>query len=367
MDEKFRISSSMTKKEIIDTHTELLEAFKQKAKEAETARKAASEAEKHQNILAAESAKDATIESVIRNIGNLRIQIGETLNDLTEKMNKQADKLQALNSAIDIQEKRLSELYDIESASDSLAKLIQAYEERKENMEKEYFDREKELDKKHSEKMLSMENEYSQKLKNLKDEIDNIRQLWIEEKNLEKKQREREEAEYVYERDRNRKIDEDKYQEKKSALEKELNNLKENSEKELSEREKAIKERETEFDTLKNQVAEFPNRIEQERKSIENEVTSRITTEFENKLQSNQLERKWESKISEEKIKHLESIISSQNSKIDELKQELGKAYNQVEQIAYKTVEGASLNKAFQSVNEIALEQARKPERKDQN
>jgi len=76
------------------------------------------------------------------------------------------------------------------------------------------------------------------------------------------------------------------------------------------------------------------------------------------------LERSWEKKVYEERIKHLESTIAGHEAKIAELKSDLGSAVSRVQQIADKAVEGASLNRAFQSVNQIALEQARRPDQK---
>jgi hypothetical protein len=48
--------------------------------------------------------------------------------------------------------------------------------------------------------------------------------------------------------------------------------------------------------------------------------------------------------------------------KVSELKTEVNSAMKQVHQIAEKAIEGASPAKAFTSVKEIALEQAKKPE-----
>ena len=56
----------------------------------------------------------------------------------------------------------------------------------------------------------------------------------------------------------------------------------------------------------------------------------------------------------------LESAIAERGLKIEKLSREVAAAYDQVNDVAKKAIEGASLNRAFQSVNEIALEQARK-------
>jgi len=54
--------------------------------------------------------------------------------------------------------------------------------------------------------------------------------------------------------------------------------------------------------------------------------------------------------------------IESQDQKTEQLRLELEAARKQVNQVATKAIEGASVSKAFHSVNEIALEQARRPD-----
>ncbi len=77
MEKEFKITPQMTKKEIVDRYLKLLEAFEEKAKEAEEARKWRKEAEKYREAAALESAKKATVEGVIDSIGNLRVLLGK--------------------------------------------------------------------------------------------------------------------------------------------------------------------------------------------------------------------------------------------------------------------------------------------------
>jgi uncharacterized coiled-coil protein SlyX len=83
---------------------------------------------------------------------------------------------------------------------------------------------------------------------------------------------------------------------------------------------------------------------------------------MEQKKQMAATEREWECKVYQQKIEFLENTIASQEKKILELKTEVNSAMKQVHQIAEKAIEGASQTKAFTSVKEIAMEQAKKPE-----
>lgn len=100
MAETFKVTSQMKKQEIIDEHKRLLEAYREKVKEAKEAGKRASEAEKHKVVAATKVATEATVEGVIRNVGELRSQVGKTLNDLTEKMSARAEELESLKAAV---------------------------------------------------------------------------------------------------------------------------------------------------------------------------------------------------------------------------------------------------------------------------
>lgn len=74
------------------------------------------------------------------------------------------------------------------------------------------------------------------------------------------------------------------------------------------------------------------------------------------------VQHQWEGKVLQERIAHLQESLAGRDEKLAELKADLARALAQMQQLAEKTVEGASLTKAFQTVNQIALEQARRPE-----
>ena len=360
MKDDLRISPNMTKKEIIEKYTSLLDAYEdaiQKAKEVEKWR---SEAEKQKESIAIEETRDATVESVMQNIDKLKLHIRDTLNNLAEKLSSEAERLEQLKIAVAAQEKRLKELYDIEEFQDALEQLVTAYEERKIAAEEEYKNRSKEL-----------ENEYNSRKEALLKEIEEMRASWEEEKKrfekefeeqkaLAKKEWEREEAEYKYERDRKRRIEENEYKEKMEELEKELKLEREALEKEFAEREADLKAKESEYEELKRKVDEFPSLLQREVEKAAKEAELKIKAEMEHKIKIITTEYEWQKKMYEQKIAFLEEIVKSQEDKMAELKEEVDKALERVHQIAEKAVEWASQVKAYQSVKEIALEQAKK-------
>jgi len=362
----------MKKQEIIDEATKLLDAYKKKVKEVEEVNKRLGVAEKHKAKAAATVAREATVQGVIDTLGQLRAQLGKTLNVLTDKMSEQAEKLEGLNSAIDVQEKRLKELHNIEAAADSLSKLVAAYDERRETVEREFAARMAELEANYQSRGDELETSFAQRKDAVDKEMAETRTAWKleqerarkedgEQKAETKKTRQREEAEYAYARDRGRRLEEDKYEEEKATREKELTERVAGAEKELTEREAAVEAQEKELTELQARVDGFPKTLDKELERVGKEVSAAVKKEMEQAAKLAAVEHGWEKKILQEKVAHLEGIVAAQDSKVEELKAELGVARKQVQQIADKAVEGASLGRAFQSVNKIALEQARKP------
>ncbi|MDJ0762855.1 MAG: hypothetical protein QNJ97_07675 [Myxococcota bacterium] len=371
----FKLNTAATKKEIIEQYKELLDAHKKTVREREASKKRLTELEKHVESEATAAADEATVQSVIQNIGRLKGQIGATLNDVVDQMSGQAEKLEGYKRAISLQESRLKELYDIESTADALAKLIDAYEERKQEEEAGFQVSVAKMTEKYEEKKRQSEADLAEQRQNLETAIAEQRTKWMEEKDREKKlrseesaaqkkEREREESEYVYERDRARKLDQDAYEEKKMAFEKELAELRESADRTFKEREAAITEREKKLEDLERQVGAFPSKLQSEVSDAVKKAMEKVKREYEQQIKLLGVERDWEKKILDQRIAHLQEVITGQDKKIAATGAELAKAQAQVNEVAKKAIEGASLNKAFQSVNQIALEQARQSESK---
>ena len=371
MAEDFKITTSMTKKELIEKYSKLFNAYQKKLKEAGEALKWRSEAEKLKEKQAVESAKKATVEGVLEGVTSLRTLLGKTLYDLTQKLSSQAEKLEDLNQAIAVQEERLKELYDIEPATESFRKLMAAYEEQKLQIEEEIAQRIKELEDGFSQKTQELTSGFETSKAVLEKEIAEETSEWEKKKAALKQEfeefkkkilrdRQREEEEYLYERDKKRKLEEDAYNEKARALEKELEDKKTKVLKEIEQREAAVLERENELADLKQQVETFPALLEKEIQKAKKEAEKSFKQELEQSLFLAKKEAEWEGKIYEQKAQFLEDTIKGLKKKIEDLETEAAKSVDQVAKIAEKAIEGASQFKAFSSVKEIAMEQARK-------
>ncbi len=130
---------------------------------------------------------------------------------------------------------------------------------------------------------------------------------------------------------------------------------------EIEHREAAIKEKETELASLQEQVKTFPEKLEREILKVKKETEKIFKQEMEQSLMLCRKEAEWETKIYEQKIQFLEETIKGLKGSIKDLESDAAKSVDQLTQIAEKAIEGASQFKAFSSVKEIAMEQARKP------
>ncbi len=406
MAEEFAISPQMTKPQLIEEHQRLLDAYRDRARQAEEAEQRRADVERQLEAAARREAQAASPQGVIESLGALRGLLGRTLNDLVERMSAQAERLETLNRAIAAQERRLAELHDVEGAAESLSRLTQAYQERRAAAEAELAARvatveaelatrvattEAELsarvatteadlearaaaaEEEHRRRTQALEADHAQRRAKLEEETRRLRESWEAERSRTTRElaeaaeqrtrdREREESEHVYARDRARKLDEDAYQEHRAALERELKERAEVAGRELAARETAMTAREEELAELRRRVAAFPDEQRQAVEAARAETHAAVRADMERKAEMVALEREWERKVYEERVKHLQEGLAGRDEKLAELKAELAAALRQVQQLAEKTVEGASLARAFQSVNQIALEQARRPD-----
>jgi len=249
-------------------------------------------------------------------------------------------------------------------AGDTLARVTAAWSERKASTEAELAARKSELETGLRLKKEALDAEIAATRSAWKEEEAKVMKARADEASERELTRLREETEYAYARDRTRKLDEDAYGEKVAAHERELRERKTAVEKDLGLREAALKAREAELAALKKEVDAQPKALELAVTRARDEAVQALRHELEHKAALAAMERDWERKLLEQRIAHLQAAQAELEKKNAELRDELALAQKQVQDIATKAIEGASQTRAFQSVNQIALEQARRPDPK---
>lgn len=341
-----KLSTSNTKQEMLNAYNELL-GHLQEQQEAES--KPEAKVEQRMISEAVAVADEITNEGVVKQIGQLRSDVGRLLAQVSEKLEEQTERYAKISKAIVFKEKELADIYEIQKSALSLAALIQAQQQKREEFE----------------------HEMAEKRAQLADEIESTRAAWIEEKKgyeaeikerdaVEAKRRKREEDEYRYAFAREQQLAKDKFADEQAKIERELADRKAAVEKDLSQRERAIAEREAELNELRQKVAAFPKQLDDATARAIKETTARLQAESASREQLLQREFAGERNVLTTRIAALEQTVKEQAEHLARLSQQSERAYGQVQEIAVRAIEGSSNFKSLTSLQQMLNEQARK-------
>lgn len=341
-----KLSLSNTKQEMLEAYQAVLKQLELQ-KEAELKPEKKIEERKTKEVL--QVAESLSAEGVSRETSNLKMEISKTLVQISDRLEEEVNKFKAVQNAILFKEKELQELYEIEKSALTLAALIESQNQKRQAFELEMAEKKEAL----NQEIEALRRQREEEKKKYEEEIKE-RDL------LEKRRREREKEEFEYSFKREQKLARDKFEDEKAKLEREIQLKKEQMESELREREKAITEREEEYNELKKKVSAFPKEMEAAIAKAIKETTERLSLEAKNKEELMKREFAGERNVLTTRIESLEKIVKEQNEQIARLSQQLEKAYQQVQDIAVKTIEGASSTRSLANLQQWISEQIRK-------
>jgi hypothetical protein len=341
-----KLTASNTKQEMLEAYSAVLKQLEAQ-KEAELKPEKKLEEKKAKEVI--QIAESLSSEGVAREISNLKIETSKTLAQISDRLEEEVNKFKAIQNAITLKEKEIQELYEIEKSAVTLAALIESQNQKRQAFELEMEDKKEAL----SQEIEALRAQREQEKKEYEEEIK-------ERDMTEKKRREREKDDYEYSFKREQKLTKDKYEDEKSKLEKEIQIKKEQMESELKEREKIIAEREEELGELRKKVAASPKEMETAISKAIKETTERLNLEAKNREELAKKEFIGERNVLTTRIESLEKSVKEQNEQIAKLSQQLEKAYQQVQEIAVKTIEGSSTIKSFANLQQWVSEQMRK-------
>lgn len=318
-----KLNPQSTKKEILDAYHKLKEKVeKQRSEDIQLQKKRSEEKEVVHNATIPESA------DLENNIEELKKNIISFFVNMEGNMDSQRKKLDQVQEAIKIESKNMEEIYQIKVEADSLAALILAHKEK-----------ESELDEEIQQEKDTWEKEQETHQALLQEEDENL-----------KKKRKREEDEYKYQTDLKRKQESDAYLSKKTALEQELQKKKEQFEKEWTEREKNISVRELEMKEMKEKLENFPKEMEKSVRDAEKRVSDQLIQKYTHEAELYKKQMEAEVRLKDHIVASLQEKITEKDAQIRELSAKTDTAGLQVKEIAVKALEGASLQRAYQSL-----------------
>ena len=342
-----KITMANTKKEMIEAYNKLLKNLQEK-RAAELKPEKKLEEKKTREVV--EIAKALSTEGVVRGISNLKMELNTALAQISDRLEKEVNKFQTIQKAIESKEREFQEVYEIERTAATLAALIETQNQKKAEFESEMASRKEELER----ETKTVRAQWEKERKDHKAQI-------IERDTEEKKRRAREKEEFAYTFRREQQLAKDKFEDEKAKLEKDLQLRREQMEKQLTEREKVIAEREGELEELRKKVSSFPGEMEATINSAVKEASERIKAEAKNREELLKREFDGERNVLNTRIASLEKTTEQQGEQILKLSQQLEMAYQKVQDIALKAVEGSSTIKSLSNLQQLINEQKKTP------
>lgn len=313
------VSTKSTKDQILAAYNEVLNKLTEKQVTTPQEQK---KQEEEQIVIT--KATNHTFDNILADLSVLKLNIIKQVDGLSEQLLSEFQKLANLRAAITLEQKHLQELYQINDTANTLSILLQTQAEQKEKFQLE-MEQAKQI----------FEQELTTQKSNWQQKSMQLEQDYKEQKTILERTRKREEEEYIYSLESKRRKEIDEYNDKKDVLEKEFTELQNN----LLKRETDLTEKEKNYESLKMQVDEIPNRIREAVTIAEDVLRSQLLQqyEFENQLKTKEYDSKL--KLNEQNINYLEDKIKKQDILIKELTTKADVASQQVQSIACRALD----------------------------
>ena len=321
-----------------NTKAEILKAYDALLKNVQTAKadipKQIQEEKQRKETL--EKVAKVSNEGIIKSITTMKSDLNNSLDDILRSLSDEFQKLEEIRAAIALEKRSLEDLYSLSANTDSLAAMLLAQREMKENFEKEMKEKEETFTNEMTSKKTQWEIEKNKQKAEEKEYTDELT-----------KRRKREEEEYAYNLKIRRQKEQDEYDSKKQQLEKELTEKKTKFEQEVSSRELNLKNTEAELAELRKGNAEFPVKLEKALKDKETEVSKQLQTKYGFDIQLMEKQSAADIRLKEQAIASLQEKIKEQQEQLKEYGDKANRAEANVKDIAVKAIENASKIRMF--------------------
>ena len=345
-----QVSSKNTKAQILAAYNQLYEKHERvqaQAKQLLAEKKALEDRIAGLGTVAGETTY--TIDTILNGLGALRAGFGDAASALSAKLTAEATTLEALRRQVAARTRQLQELHGLTVTEDTLGKLIQEYKDKSAAYEDQASETREAFEREMSEQQTAWKEERQEHTRATKDQDNTL-----------KKERQRSIQEYKYSLEMARKLDAEQYEQDTKKDLRELEAFVAAKEREWAAREQALAEREREYEDLKAQAEALPDELVVAIKRAEKEGTDLARRQA--KVQDDLLAKEEEGsqRVAELNIQSLQETIDRQTAQIESLSAQIEAVIQQSQELATKAIEGASHETSFQSIREIALEQAKR-------
>jgi hypothetical protein len=289
------------------------------------------EVEKEKNKALLEKAAEYTVNNIVNSMATLQLDFGNITKDITQRLDTESSTLEELKKALAVETEKLAQLKQIRLVADALYILRQE----------------------HQEKLKTLQNRTVEAKEAIETEMEKTRKIWdkeadefnvkiAEEVELLTKQREKEETDFTYERQREHKMKIDEYEEAKRTQERELSNRNQDKEKGWKEREQKLAEQEQEFNDNKKKIEGFEDKLKEDSNKAKGEAIKDADKDA--KVKADLVEKEWEATKQgyELKIQSLEATIQRQTEQIAEITVQLQTATTQAQNLALRAFQNTS-------------------------
>lgn len=322
------VNASMSRDEVLKTFVPLLHDFGQGPAPVATKAEAADLSEAREIV---ERAASYTVESIVKCLADLQVDLGGAIDGLAEQIGREASKLGDLRRALGSESRRLGDLRSICVAAEALEILLQDHKQKAEVLEA----------RAHSERH------------DLSEKINKQREAWrgAEAERTatrasvgaaQARERKAKEEQYTYEVERQRKLSADELAEKQRLLARTLAETEATREKSWGEREAALAAASREIEALRERAAATPKQLEEESRKARERAIARVTSEAKHEADLQEREGVANIEVFELKVAALDERIARQLAQVSELQRQLGTALEQGQSLAHKAIEGTS-------------------------
>ncbi len=286
--------------------------------------------------------------SAIADLEKIQLGFGSAASELSEQLSTKASELAEIRQSVENEIQQLKQLHNLEISEGTLDTLLKAYEDNFKAYQEEFKQRHETLFQENQEQRNAWEKEEEEHKRTIKERNENLN-----------KTRQRDIASYKYDLELRRNLETDEYEQQQKALYAQLEEFRQEIEKQWAEREKVISEQEKQFEEYKAKVEAFPKEKEAAIKKATEE--GKGIAYYQAKVKSDLLAKEVEGqkRFYEQRLQSLEQTITNQEVRLQNLSKQLESALKQVQDLAIKAIEGTANVNSYQAIKEIALEQAK--------
>lgn len=249
------------------------------------------------------AASNVTIEGAVKKITEVNLTIGKTLNDVSQQLTQQVNEFTNISTAVELKKAELELLHEKEL----VLQQIEDLHETKFNLEQTFLDRKRELDEQFARDRSQREYEFGIETRQQTDNLnEQIRLKKLEERNRQ-----------------------------------------DELERNWKQREETLKNQETEFASLKQQVMEFPAKLDEALKREAAIVGNSIKRDYEHKLALLEKDRSTENQINLSRIAQLTDINNKLVGQLAAAEARIAESEKNVKSIAEKALESSGSQKTL--------------------